>query len=141
VNWQRELEARLADDARLERKKSRAGNGEGFFFREREVAHFPQPGSVTIRMSAAAVYALGALAAEECVLAVSKDGIVVRLQSEEDLQFAQKILARLFREKAGEKRPEGKSTNRSGSGKQRATKAFSDAEALKALRNLTNWPR
>lgn len=137
MDWQKELEARLADDARLERKKSRLGSGLAFFYKGRELAYFAEPASVSIRMSAAAIYALGALAAEECVLAVAKDGIRVRLNSSEDLDFAQKILERLFREKAGERRPEGKNTRRGGwSSKNKATKAFEDAKALKALKEF-----
>lgn len=137
MDWQKELEARLADDARLERKKSRRTTGLAFFFKGKEVASFPEPASVSIRMSAAAIYALGALAAQECVKEVSKDGITVRLESEEDLAFAQKVLERLFREKAGERRPEGKNTRKGGwSAKNKATKAFEDAKALKALRDL-----
>src|SRR5437868_3719626 len=108
MNWQRELEARLADDPRLERKKSRLATGEAFFFKGREIANFTSPASVNIRMSAEVIFALGALAAEEAVQEVSKKGIVVRLKSEEDVQFAQKMLERVFHEKTGERRPAGK---------------------------------
>lgn len=137
MDWQRELEARLADDPRLEKKKSRFVEGSGFFYKGREVANFSAPATVNIRMSAAGIFALGFLAGEECVLEVSKKGIVVRLTSEDDLAFTQKILERIYQEKAGEKRPEGKNAKPGGwSAKRKATKYFEDAKALKALRDM-----
>jgi hypothetical protein len=137
MNWQRELEARLADDPRLERKKSRQVEGEAFFFKGKEIANFTAPASVNIRLSAAVIFALGPLAAEECVQEVSKKGIVVRLESEQDLEFAQLILERVFHEKAGERRPEGKNAKPGGwSAKRKATQYLEDAKALKALREL-----
>lgn len=137
MNWQRELEARLADDPRLERKKSRLATGEAFFFKGREIANFTAPASISLRMSPEVIYALGPLAAEEAIQEISKKGIVVRLGSEQDLEFAQKMLERILREKTGGRRPAGKNAKPGGwSAKRKATKYLEDAKALKALRDL-----
>lgn len=142
MDWRKELEARLADDPRLERKKSRRSSGLAFFFKGKEIANFTDSASIYIRMSGASIFALGKLAVEECVLEVSKSGIVVRLESEEDLEFAQMILERVFEEKPGDRRPEGKNARPGGwSAKRKATQYLEDARALKALKDLKVDPK
>jgi hypothetical protein len=141
MDWQKELEARLADDPRLERKNSRLSTGVGFFFRGKEILNFPASASASIRMSAAMVYALKSMSTEDCVKEVSKDGMLLRLESEGDLEFTQKVLEKIFREKVGERRPEGRNTRPGGwSAKRKAHKPFEDAQALKALRELKKDP-
>jgi hypothetical protein len=141
MDWQKELEARLADDSRLERKKSRTLSSEAFFLDGKEVANFPRPATVSLRMTAAGIYAMGAKVADERVLEVSSDWILLRLGSEEDLTFAQDLLERIHREKRAVGRPKGKQTRRDKSGRSsKATKAFEDAQALKALKDFKNEP-
>ncbi|RZA04704.1 MAG: hypothetical protein EOP11_14495 [Proteobacteria bacterium] len=139
MDWKKELEARLADDPRLERKKSRLNDSYGFFFNGKEAVNFARPRTVGLHLMAAGIFALGAKAADERVLEVSKDWIEVRLDSEEDVAFAQKLLESLFREKRGVTgRPKGKTTRKTAGSpkKSKATQAFGDAQALKALRDL-----
>ncbi|RZA05737.1 MAG: hypothetical protein EOP11_12130 [Proteobacteria bacterium] len=138
MDWQKELEARLADDPRLERKESRLGSGSAFFYRGKEIVHLTAPSFVNIRMSAGMLFTLQAFTAEDCVIEVSKDGIVVRLESLNDVELTQKILERLFKEKPGERRPEGKNTRKGGwSAKRKANGALEDALALRSLEKLT----
>jgi len=137
MDWQKELEARLADDPRLERKDSRYAAGTGFFYKGKEIAYFPEPATVFIRLSAATIFALRATLVEECVQEVSKDGIRVRLSSAEDLEFAQKVLGRIYREKAGERRPEGKNAKPGGwSAKLKANQSLDEAKVLNAMKRL-----
>lgn len=142
IDWQKELEARLADDPKLERKKSRLVEGLAFFFNGKEIAHFTAPASVNFRLSPANIFALGSLAADESVKELSKQGILVRLECEKDLEFAQKILKRIYQEKTGERRPAGKNAKPGGwSAKRKATQYLEDAKALKALRDLKVDPK
>lgn len=137
MNWQKELEARLADDPRLERKKSRSLESLAFFYEGKEIANFPRPQSISLRLGAAGVFALGAKAADERVLEVATDTVLVRLDSEEDLAFAQELLERVYREKPGGRRPVGKQTRKASAGRgSKAMKAFEDAQALKNLKSF-----
>jgi len=136
MNWQKELEARLADDPRLERKKSRSLGSDAFFFDGKEIANFPRAEAVSLKMGAAGIFAMGPKTAEDCVLEVGAEWILIRLECEDDLSFTQELLERIFRGKKNVRLPKGKQTRSGKTGGSKATKAFSDAEALKALREF-----
>jgi len=138
MDWRKELEARLADDPRLERKKSRFSEATAFFLEGKEIAHFQNGGEIDIRLTAAGIFAFKEGVNHESVAAVATDWLMVRLQSEEDLEFAMKVLDRAIRAaKARVEGPKGKKTRRKAAGKvegkSEAMKALRIAKALKEL--------
>jgi hypothetical protein len=138
INWPKEFELLLLDDPRFERGKSRFGENIAFFYEGKELAHFHQDG-LDIRLTAAGIFALGPRLAEDCVISVAKDWVLVRLCSDEDTKFAMALIEKAIREAHNSQPgPKGKQTRRATSkiGESQATRAFGIAKALKELQNL-----
>lgn len=139
MDWRKEMEARLADDPRIERKKSRFSEATAFFLDGKEIAHFHEEPEIDLRLTAAGIFAMKALITHESIVSVSKDWVVIRLESEEDLAFTQDVLERAVKEnRARQSRPKGKQTNRApkAAKKSGATRELDIAKALKDLEEM-----
>lgn len=133
MNWPKEFEAQLAEDPRFERGKSRFFDAIAFYYEGKELAHF-EKGGIDIRLTAAGIYALQSRLVADNVITVSKDWVLLRLNSEEDNKFAMAILERAVREAHNATPgPKGKQTRRTPAKKSEATRAFGIAKALKDL--------